>query len=123
MSRNLEDEKMVKAYSIDLRDRVLKYLESNNDKKLATSLFSIGISTIYRWIKLKKETGSCQAKKRKFAYKYIDDEKLRKYVDEHPDDFLWEIAQHFSVTRQGIFYALRRLKITRKKNNILQRKG
>ncbi len=40
---------------------------------------------------------------------------LSKYVEQHPDYFLSEIANYFSVTLQTIFYALKRLKITRKK--------
>ena len=110
---------MAKAYSLDLRERVIKYLEMGNRKESAVKLFSVGIATIYRWLKLKKEIGNLQRKTRKFSYKYIDDEKLKKYLEEHPDDFLWEIAKKFSVTKQGIFYALKRLKITRKKNKSL----
>ena len=45
---------MAKPYSIDLRKRVLKYLEENNDKMKASQLFQVGIATVYRWIKRKK---------------------------------------------------------------------
>ena len=106
---------MAKAYSEDLRGRVLKYLEEGNDKESTANLFSIGIATLYRWIKLKKETGHLQVRQRTVFRKTIENEKLKVYIEEHPDAFLWEIAQHFSVTVQSIFYALRRLKITRKK--------
>lgn len=106
---------MSKAYSVDLRERVLSYLESNNDKKTASHLFQIGIATVYRWIARKKEKGHVQPMRRKYAYKKIDDQKLIDYVETYPDQFLSEIAAHFNLTPQGIFYALKRLKITRKK--------
>lgn len=106
---------MPKSYSLDLRERVLKYLEKNKNKKDASSLFQVGIATVYRWVARKKEKGHVQPLRRKYAYKKIDDQKLIEYVEAHPDQFLSEIAKHFNLTPQAIFYALKRLKITRKK--------
>ena len=106
---------MPKSYSIDLRERVLKHLEKNPDKKEASSLFQMGIATIYRWVSRKKIKGNVEPLRRKYAYKKIDDQKLIEYVDVHPDHFLSEIAENFDLTPQAIFYALKRLKITRKK--------
>lgn len=106
---------MPKYYSLDLRERVLKYLEKNQDKKTASHLFQIGIATIYRWVARKKEKGHVQPLRRKYAYKKIDDQKLIEYVKAHPDQFLSEIGKQFNLTPQAIFYALKRLKITRKK--------
>jgi len=54
--------------------------------------------------------------------KKINDELLIKYIQEHPDHFLSEIGKHFSLTPQTIFYALKRLKITRKKRLLSIRK-
>ena len=106
---------MPKAYSVDLRERVLSYLEVNDDKKAASLLFHVGIATVYRWVARKKEKGHIYPKRREYAYKKIDDEKLIDYIKTHPDQFLSEIAAHFNLTPQCIFYALKRLKITRKK--------
>lgn len=107
---------MPKFYSLDLRERVLKYLENNNDKQAASRLFQVGIATIYRWIAKQKATGNVQPLRRPYAYKKIEDEKLIAYIEAYPDHFLSEIANHFGLTLQAIFYALKRLKITRKKN-------
>ncbi len=106
---------MPKSYSLDLRERVLKHLETNEDKKAASHLFRVGVATIYRWVARKKEKGHVQPLRRKYAYKKIDDQKLIEYVEAHPNEFLSEISKHFSLTPQTIFYALKRLKITRKK--------
>ena len=106
---------MPKYYSLDLRERVLKYLERNQDKKAASDLFQVGIATVYRWVARKKEKGHVQPLRREYAYKKIDDQKLIEYVQAHPDHFLSEIAKEFNLTPQAIFYALKRLKITRKK--------
>ena len=114
---------MVKAYSVDLRERVLSYLEKNDKKKEASSLFHVGIATIYRWIKQKREIGHVIPIQRKYAYKKLDDQRLKKYVEAHSDHFLFEIAEEFSVTPQAIFYAFKRLKITRKKRQLSIEKG
>ena len=113
---------MPKFYSVDLRERVLNYLEKNQNKKDASLVFQVGIATIYRWVSRKKEKGHIQPLHRKYAYKKIDDQKLIQYVEMHPDQFLSEIANHFKLTPQAIFYALKRLKITRKKNLRFTRK-
>jgi transposase len=113
---------MPKPYSIDLRKRVLQYLEENNDKMKASQLFQVGIATVYRWIKRKKQRGNVEALKKKSSYKKIDDQKLIAYVEQNPDHFLSEIAKHFGLTLQAIFYALKRLKITRKKRLRFTRK-
>jgi transposase len=106
---------MPKPYSIDLRQRVLQYLEKTDDKMKASQLFQVGIATIYRWVARRKQNGNIEPLTRKSTYKKIDDQKLIAYVEQNPDHFLSEIAKHFGLTLQAIFYALRRLKITRKK--------
>ncbi|WP_162265610.1 IS630 transposase-related protein [Legionella santicrucis] len=45
----------------------------------------------------------------------MDDEALKKYIETHPDAHLKELSSHFGVTPSGIWRALKRLKITRKK--------
>ena len=91
---------MSKAYSIDLRERVLEHLEKGTRKE-ASALFQVGIATVYRWIKQKKEKGHVRPKKKKYAYKKLDDRNLKMSIEENPDRF--EITEHFSVTPQAIF--------------------
>jgi len=113
---------MPKSYSVDLRERVLSHLEKNPDKKAASVLFQVGIATVFRWVSLKKLKGNVEPLRRKYAYKKIDDQKLIEYVEANPDPFLSEIAEYFGLTLQAIFYALKRLKITRKKRRYSIRK-
>ena len=113
---------MAKPYSVDLRKRVLEYIEETGDKTKASQLFKVGIATIYRWIARKKQIGNVEPSLKKAYKKKIDDHKLIAYVKENPDYFLVEIATHFNTTLQAIFYALKRLKITRKKRQRFTRK-
>jgi transposase len=114
---------MCKAYSVDLRERVLGYLECNNDKKVASQLFNVGIATVYRWVRQQKEKGHVEPHRREYVYRKLDYKLLSQYVEEHPDHFLLEIADYFSVTEQAIFYALKKLKITRKKRTSFTKNG
>ena len=114
---------MPKSYSVDLRERVLQYLEKNKNREAASRLFQVGVSNIYRWISRKKEKGNVEPLRRPYAYKKIDDQKLIDYIEKNPDHFLSEIAKHFNITLQAVFYALKRLKITRKKSSRFIRKG
>lgn len=106
---------MPKPYSVDLRKRVLAYIAETKDKEKASQVFKVGIATIYRWITRKEQTGNVEPFPRKSYKKKIDDQKLITYVEQNSDHFLSEIANHFGTTPQAVFYALRRLKITRKK--------
>ena len=106
---------MSNAYSIDLRIKVLDYLKRYPDIKAASQLFNIGIATIYRWLRQKREQGHVRPKHRLFTFKRIDLQKLEEYLEAHPDQFLSEIATHFSVSISAIHYACKRCNITRKK--------
>lgn len=110
---------MAKPYSVDLRKRVVEYIEETKDKTKASQLFKVGIATIYRWIARKKQTGNVEPSPKKSYKKKIDDQQLISYVEQNPDHFLSEIAGHFGTTLQAIFYALQRLRITRKKDHAL----
>lgn len=114
---------MPKSYSLDLRERVLQYLEKNKNREAASRVFGVGIATIYRWLSRKKEKGNVEPLRRPYAYKKIDDQQLIDYVEKNPDHFLSEIAKHFNLTLQAVFYALKRLQITRKKSLRSTRKG
>lgn len=114
---------MCKAYSVDLRERVLDYQKENDNKNAASKIFKVGIATVYRWVRQKKEKCHVEPHHREYSYKKLDDNLLAQYVKEHPDHFLKEIAEHFSVTEQAIFYALKRLKITRKKRRFCTKNG
>jgi len=115
--------KMPKSYSVDLRERVLQYLEKNKNREAASRLFQVGVATIYRWIARKKEKGNVEPLRRPYVYKKIDDQKLIDYIEKNPDHFLSEIGKHFNLTLQAVFYALKRLKITRKKSSRSTGKG
>ncbi len=55
---------MVKAYSLDLREKVISFISGGKCKREASKVFSIGEDTIYRWLRLYK-IGNLAPKKHK----------------------------------------------------------
>ena len=101
------------AYSLDFRKRVMKIKKETNLTFEATSeRFGIGIRTLFRW----QNSIEPKTSRNKPATK-IDMEKLAADVKKHPDAFQYERAERFNMSITGIFYALKRLGVTYKKNS------
>jgi len=103
-------------YSVDLREKAMNYLDKGHTIKATSELFEVGTTTIKEWKKLRAETGSLRPRPHVRKCSKICPDRLLSYVNENPDSHLVEIAEVFNCTPQAIFYALKRLKITRKKN-------
>jgi len=54
---------MAKPYSQDLRERVVASVEGGLSRRQAASLFDVGISTVVRWARRLRETGSVAARR------------------------------------------------------------
>ena len=108
------------SYDKKYRQRALDYWQDGHTKKETAAVFGVGTTTLQTWKSQLNETGTLAPKKRKETWRKIDPEKLRKYVEEHPDAYQHEIAEAFGVRLFAIQKALKRLKITRKKNHSLQ---
>jgi transposase len=106
------------SYSEDLRKKVIDYIHSGHTQKSAQNVFKIGSTTIKRWLKQFKETGSLKNKPLNRSHKKINPDTLFEYVTKHPDAYLREIAEHFNCSGEGIRKALKRLKITLKKKRL-----
>lgn len=109
------------SYEIKYRERVISYLAEGHSYRETAEIFKVSTFTLQAWKSQLNETGTLAPKKRKETWRKIDPDKLRKYVAEHPDAYQHEIAETFGVRLYAIQQALKRLKITRKKNNTLQR--
>lgn len=105
---------MSKAYSEDLRGKVISHIMSGCSKREAAKVFNIGEATVYRWIDLHKE-GDLKPKKRTNYPRKVDEQKLRKYVEQNPDHTLKQIAEALGLKFQNVGKWLKRLKLTRKK--------
>ena len=106
------------AYSEDFRKRALEYMDEGHTYDELYEAFKIYPSRISAWRKLQKETGGLKPQYRETRSSKIDMEKLKQALERKPDAYLSELAALFGCSDQAIFYALKRLKVTVKKNSI-----
>ncbi|MEG3641672.1 IS630 transposase-related protein, partial [Magnetococcus sp. PR-3] len=99
---------------IELRKRVLDFIDAGGRKTDAAVLFQVNRSTIYEWLKRPKLEPSQRSK----CDRKLKKEELLAHVEAHPDALQRERAVHFGVHRSTISAALKVLNI-RKKNDAL----
>jgi transposase len=110
---------MPMAYSVDLRSRVIDFIEQGHTQEETSLIFNVGTATIQRWLTLLSETGSLEKRPLNRSAKLFESEKLNAYIEENPNALLKDIAEHFGGSITGAFYALEREKITYKKRDFL----
>jgi transposase len=100
------------TYSLDFRQKVLKTRDKENlSMAEVAKRFGIGVTSVMRWCK-KVEPKPIRERP---AIK-LDMEALKKDVVLYPDAYLIERAERLNVSKNGIWYALKRLNVTYKKN-------
>ena len=104
------------VYEKDYRKRILNFYYENGKTKTLFQ-FNISSSTLYGWIKLKKETGDLSSRTRKRKFKVLDPEKLDEYMKnpKNADKYIREIAKDFGSGKETVRVALKKLGYTRKK--------
>jgi len=99
------------TYSTDFRKKVLSIKEQENLTFGETAKrFGVGQASIVRW----SQHIEPQRTRNKPTVK-LNWEALAQDVEEYPDRYQYERAARFGVSRQGIAYALKQLKLSRKK--------
>ena len=104
------------VYSLDLRKKALSYIENGASLTETSRIFGVTTRTLSNWLQRQKQQ-DLAPKMHGSSPSKIDNDKLIKYIETHPDSCLREIAEVFSTTLQGIFYGCKRLKITLKKKD------
>ena len=106
-------------YSIDFRRKVLEVKERDGlSFEQAAALFGVGKSSVQRWTECIEPCRS----RNKPATK-IDMELLEQDVELYPDAYQYERAERLGCSQRGIGEALKRLKISRKKNSFAPEGG
>lgn len=99
------------TYSIDFRKKVLSIKKKERmSYERASKFFGISKTTILKWNKnLIPKVG------RNKAATKIDMEALKEDIIKYPDSYVYERAQRLGASRNGVYYALKRLNVTYKK--------
>ncbi len=112
---------MARAYSYDLRRKVIEAIELNGMKRCeASEFFNISRNTINTWFQRRKETGDFKAKVRENrvnSQKITDWDKFRAFVETHGDKTQVEMAELWDgeISDRTISRALKKIGFTRKK--------
>ena len=99
------------TYSIDLRKRVVEFVQNGGSKAEASCRYKVSIWCVNDWCQRK----DLKPKVTKRRQRKLDWEALSRHVEEYTDALLRERAQHFGVHINAIWYASRHMKLTRKK--------
>jgi transposase len=102
------------AYSKDFIKRAVEYKHEGHTFKQLDEAFGISSATYYDWER-KLENGHYDKIIKRERNRKINKEALKQAVKQRPDAFLKEYAEQFNCSPTAIFYALKNLKITRKK--------
>jgi transposase len=114
----------MRAYSLDLRERIVRAVDQGRSQREAARLFGVGVSSVKRYLQQRTRTGQLARRPIPGGPRKIHREQeavLRARVQEAPAATLAELAawwlatqgQHLSVPT--LSRALKRLGLTRKK--------
>jgi transposase len=107
--------KMGRTYSLDLRERVIKYLEEGHGFSETAKVFNILIRNMGRWKKRKLENHLEAYDNKKRRAKKLDSEKLKEYIIKYPDETLIGIGKVFGTSGTAVWKRIRVLGISYKK--------
>ena len=98
----------MKAYALDLRERVVRFIKSGGSKAEAARCFDLGRRTVYRYLAA-AQAGTLSPKTRWGHWRKHDPQKLQLHIQQHPDATLKELQKAFGVSYQVIWVRLRQL--------------
>lgn len=105
------------GYSLDLRKRVISYVNKGYSREAASKVFGVGIRTVYRWL-ARFKAGKLEETKADKPWKKLNPEALINAVKANPEYKQSDFAKAFKTTTTAICLAFKTLKITRKKRPI-----
>lgn len=105
-------------YSLDLRQKVIKYIESGGSQISASKIFSLNKNTVSSWWRRYCSEGSINPRKRLGSKAKVDLEKFILYVESHPNDDAGDIGKYFGISASGARYWLKKIGFSYKKKLI-----
>lgn len=115
---------MAKAYSYDLRQKVINAIQLDGMKKSeAAQVFQLSRNTIDLWLKRQEETGDYQAKTtrpQRTSSKITDWNKFAQFAQQHGDKTQAQMSELWEdpISARTISRALHKLGLSRKKRRM-----
>src|ERR1017187_8340178 len=110
----------MKACTLDLRERVIKFVHAGGSKAEAARRFDLGRRTVYRYLAA-AQAGTLAPKTTWGKWRKLDPQKLQAHVRKQPDATLQEIATRFAVSHNAVWVRLGKLGFTLKKTHEIPR--
>ena len=110
----------MKAYALDLRKRVVKFIQGGGSKAEAARRFELARSSVYRYLAAAKK-GALAPKTSWGHWRKLDPQKLQAHVNKHPDATLKELQKVFGVSHHAIWVRLGQLGFTLKNTHEISR--
>jgi transposase len=121
---------MPRAYSADMRERVIARVESGGSRREAAEHYEVSASTAVIWVKCFRETGRCAAKLRGGSSSPLERHAafLLALIEAEPDLTLDEVVsamrkRRIAGSRTAVWRFFERHKITFKKKSARGRAG
>ncbi len=110
----------MKAYTLDLRERVVQFVAGGGTRAEAARLFRLGERTVYRYLAAAK-TNTLAPKTSWGHWRKLDPAQLQAHVCHQPDATLQELQRVFGVSHNAVWVRLRQLGFTLKKTHKISR--
>jgi transposase len=110
----------MKAYALDLRERVIKFVQAGGSKVAAAQHFDLARRTVYRYLAAAK-SGTLAPKTSWGKWRKLDPQKLAAQVQQQPDATLKELATRLAVSHNAVWVRLGKLGFTLKKTRKIPR--
>jgi len=104
----------MKAYTVDLRRRIVDFVNAGGAKTEAAVRFRVSRKTVYRYLAA-DAAGSLAPKAGWGGWRKLDPGRVRREVARRPDATLAELAGVLGVHFTAVRYRLRKLGVTLKK--------
>jgi transposase len=103
------------SYSKDIRRLVVSYVRGGGSKAEAARRFGVSRGRVYKWLRLGEQlaTGLKPGPKKN---RKLDAVALQAALAARPDARLKELGRQFGVHESTVSYALKRLRVSHKKN-------
>jgi transposase len=102
------------AYDKKYKKRAVEFHGEGNSIRQTAKTFAISPNTLNDWIQQYRKEGDFIRKQRVYNRK-ITESALTEYLEQNPDAYQAEIAEHFNTSQSTVNRTLRHYKISRKK--------
>lgn len=109
---------MTRPISEDLRRRVINHINSGKDYRSAAKKYEVSYSSVHRWYRRYKETGSYKAISYPGKKPKLSNFEFMEYVNYHPNSTLAQIGSHFGISAKSAHYYMKKCNYSYKKKSL-----